>query len=76
MSIKNVFENMYDAGGATKHALPIAWQVFKDEWRKEYDTRAILRGADAAKRQAERTAKAKTKPEPQTIDGEATVVTA
>lgn len=76
--MKHIFENMYDAGGATRHALPIAWKTFKAEWKDEYDRRAIARGADAAQRQAERAAEttttkrtAKAKREPVIIDGEA-----
>lgn len=76
--MKHIFENMHDAGSATRHALPIAWATFKTEWKDEYDRRAIARGADAAQRQAERTAEAtttkrtaKAKHEPVIIDGEA-----
>ena len=80
--MKHYFENIYDASGATRHALPIAWACFKEEWRKEYDTRAIIRGAEATKRQAEQAQRnaefegvtkraAKAKREPIIIDGEA-----
>lgn len=69
--MKHIFENMYDASGATRHALPIAWACFKEEWKAEYDRRAIIRGANAAERQAER----KTKRKAETFEGEATRTT-
>lgn len=68
--MKHIFENMYDAGGATRVALPKAWATFKNEWQAEYDRRAMIRGANAAERQAARKAQPKAKREPETFEGE------